>query len=47
LFYVIEDGIYVGIDNSSGDSWTEEFIEKTNCFRWLMREIDTEEAYEI
>jgi hypothetical protein len=27
--------VYVGIDNSTGDAWTEEFGSKTACVRWL------------
>lgn len=35
LFYCYEDGLYVGIDNESGDSWTEEFDTFEDCERWL------------
>jgi hypothetical protein len=35
LFYVLENGIYIGIDNSSGDAWTEEFSGLRKCRRWL------------
>lgn len=35
LFYLIEDGVYVGIDNSTGDAWTEEFATKKDCLTWL------------
>lgn len=36
LFFLIEDGLYIGIDNLSGDAWTEEFKEKGDCFNWLL-----------
>lgn len=33
--------VYVGIDNSTGDAWTEEFGSKTACVRWLRGEVET------
>jgi NAD(P)H-flavin reductase len=27
--------VYVGIDNSTGDAWTEDFKSKGSCLRWL------------
>ena len=35
LFYAKEDGVYVGIDNSTGHAWTEEFKRRSKCLRWL------------
>ncbi len=35
LFYTIENGQYVGIDNKSGDAWTEGFDTCEDCIRWL------------
>jgi hypothetical protein len=35
LFYVLENGTYTGIDNSSGNAWTEEFKGLRQCRRWL------------
>lgn len=35
LFYVLDAGVYVGIDNSTGDAWTEEFPDLRKCRRWL------------
>ena len=35
LFYLEEDGKFVGIDNSDGNAWTEEFWDKDSCLRWL------------
>jgi hypothetical protein len=30
-----ENGTFTGIDNSTGDAWTEEFKKKINCIDWL------------
>lgn len=35
LFYTKEGELFVGIDNSTGDAWTEEFMTKESCFKWL------------
>ena len=35
LFYVLEAGAYIGIDNSNGQAWTEEFPNLRKCKRWL------------
>ena len=35
LFYVLDGGVYVGIDNTTGDAWTEEFPNLRICKRWL------------
>ncbi len=37
-FYLIEDGKYVGIDNSTGDAWTEDFDTLCECIIWLSGE---------
>lgn len=39
-FYCIEDGKYVGVDNRTGDAWTEEFHSEIDCIRWLAGEED-------
>ena len=33
-----EQGQFIGIDNSTGDAWTEEFPDKNSCLRWLRGE---------
>ena len=34
--FVLETGVeYIGIDNSTGDAWTEEFPDLTECMMWL------------
>jgi predicted transcriptional regulator of viral defense system len=38
LFYCIEKGTYVGIDNSTGDAWTEDFKSLSACKRWLTKQ---------
>jgi len=35
LFYVYENGVYVGIDNSTGHAWVEEFTNLYQCKAWL------------
>jgi hypothetical protein len=35
LFYVPLASIYLGIDNSHGDAWTEAFSRLSQCKRWL------------
>jgi hypothetical protein len=35
LYYVQEGDVFVGIDNSNGDAWTEEFKKLIDCKRWL------------
>ena len=35
LFYVLEKGLYIGIDNSTGHAWTEEFNYLRHCKKWL------------
>lgn len=37
LFWLKDNGVYVGIDNSTREAWTEEFSSLTACKRWLMR----------
>lgn len=38
LFYLQEGDKFVGIDNSDGNAWTEEFPDKESCLRWLRGE---------
>lgn len=35
LFYLKDRERYIGIDNSSGESFVEEFIDKETCIAWL------------
>ena len=35
LFYHREGDVYVGIDNTTGDAWTEDFPTKAECIKWL------------
>jgi hypothetical protein len=35
LFYTLETGIYIDIDNSNGQAWTEEFSNLRKCKHWL------------
>jgi hypothetical protein len=43
LFYTMESGMFVGIDNSTGDAWVEEFQSEMECRDWLIRKEDTHE----
>lgn len=33
--YDEESGLYIGIDNSNGECWTEEFDSEDACINWL------------
>lgn len=35
LFYLLDDDVYIGIDNTTGDAWTEEFPNLCQCKKWL------------
>lgn len=49
LFYEVDGDWYVGIDNSTGDAWVEEFKTKEECLAWLKEEehieIDEKDIY--
>lgn len=38
LFYLRDGNKVIGIDNSTGHAWTEEFDSVDQCKRWLMGE---------
>lgn len=38
LFFLKEGEGYTGIDNQTGDAWTEEFQTKNECLKWLKGE---------
>jgi phosphoribosylaminoimidazole (AIR) synthetase len=42
--YVIEECLYVGIDNSTGDAWVEEFRRLSDCLRWLRTQMSAMEV---
>lgn len=35
LFYQMDGAIVIGIDNSTGDAWTEDFNSLEECLTWL------------
>jgi hypothetical protein len=35
-FWLKEKNLYVGIDNDTGDAWTESFDTKEQCVEWLL-----------
>lgn len=37
LYYTKENGIFIGIDNSTGHAWVEEFKSRRKCLNWLKR----------
>lgn len=37
-FYTFTNGLYVGIDNGTGDAWVEEFNSYEECMKWLKHE---------
>ena len=38
LFWTLENGRYIGIDNHNGDAFVETFDTLEECERWLRRE---------
>lgn len=44
LYICREHGKFVGIDNRTGDAWTEEFTGKLACIDWLAGTMPREEA---
>lgn len=47
LFYVHENGVYVGIDNSTGHTWVEEFASLRQCKEWLRNPWVTVQTMEL
>lgn len=41
-FLILENNGFTGIDNTTGDAWTENFTDLSKCLRWLHGE-DLEE----
>ena len=41
--FVEDTGVeIIGIDNSDGNAWTEEFLDRLECLSWLLREKEDE-----
>lgn len=38
LFMFKADRKYIGVDNSTGEAWTEEFGNMKKCLEWLRKE---------
>jgi|GEM_PF-3339334 len=38
LFITIENGKYIGIDNTTNDAWTEEFQTYSECLEYLLKD---------
>lgn len=43
LYWANESGKYIGIDNSTGDAWVEEFETLQECIRWLRMDGEDEQ----
>ena len=43
LFVHKSDKVYVGIDNSTGDAWVEEFPNLIECLKWLADKEDEDD----
>lgn len=42
--FVLDTGIeIVGIDNSTGEAWAEDFPDMTECLLWLAREKEVDD----
>ena len=39
LFYCKDGRVWVAVDNSTGDAWTEEFVSESSARAWLVGEI--------
>jgi hypothetical protein len=39
LFYMQDGKRYVGIDNSDGDAWCDDFNSLSACKNWLLKEV--------
>lgn len=37
-FYMIDNTIYIAIDNLTGDAWTNEFKTLSSCKKWLKKQ---------
>lgn len=46
-FYLIENGCHIGIDNSSGNAFTDEFKSFNDCIKWLKEEVEIDEEGNI
>ena len=44
LFITHDGGRFIGIDNRSGDAWTEEFHDAERCVEWLTGQAEAEEV---
>lgn len=38
-FFTVDHGLYVGIDNQTGEAYVEEFETLDACFKWLCSEL--------
>lgn len=46
LAYNAKGDYWTAVDNSTGDAWTEDFASEGVAIRWLIGEIEMEEAHD-
>ena len=39
-FLTWEDTVWVTVDNTTGEAWTEEFLSENHAVRWLCRQFE-------
>lgn len=39
-FWTLEKTLFIGIDNTTGDAWVENFTDKAALFNWLKGEFE-------
>lgn len=42
-YYLIRGNKYIGVDNSTGDCWVEEFDTLDECIDWLDRKFEVQD----
>lgn len=40
FYFAAPTGVWIGIDNLTGNAWTEEFHRKRKCLAWLRHEFE-------
>lgn len=46
-FYTKDGDNYIGIDNTTGDAWVEEFDDKGECLMWLKGDFEIGDLEEM
>lgn len=45
-FLTVEGNLYIAVDNSTGDAWTEDFPDMKDAIDWLNDKIEIGEYYQ-